>query len=60
MGLFSEIYLSQWELIILDGPLGAGKMAQQARVIAAKADDLGLIPGTRRVEEENRFPEVVL
>lgn len=35
-------------------------MALQVKALATKSDDLSLVPGTRKVEEENQMLQVVL
>lgn len=40
--------------------LGASKMAQQGKALAAKPDDLSSIPGTLLVEGESQSPKVIL
>jgi hypothetical protein len=40
--------------------IGSIEMAQRAKVLATKPDDLSSIPGTYLVEGENPLPKVVL
>lgn len=39
---------------------GASKMAQWVKVLAPKPSNLCLVPRMYKVEEKNRFPQVVL
>lgn len=45
-------------IMLLKELMGAGKMAQYTRALAAKSDDLSSIPGTHVVEGENQIPQI--
>lgn len=57
---YSRVRRGHWNLMARKGEIGAGEMTYWVKTIAAKSNNLSLIPRNVMVERENQLCQVIL